>query len=167
MSHLALPLLVIGAALCVGAWWGRAKWLIPLGVVLSMGVMAVAVVDVPIRGGVGDRVYRPLAVSELQSPYRLGAGDMKLDLAALGTGPASATVEATLGVGDLEVVVPDAAEVVVDVHAGAGDVVVFGRQWDGFDVGRRLVEPGREGGGRLVLTARVGFGKVEVRRASA
>ena len=179
---LALPLLIVGGALCVGAWWGRARWLIPIGAVLGVGVMAAAVVDVPVGGGVGDRTYRPQAVSELRSPYRLGAGDLVVDLSALdlrteavGTPgqevPAVARltpeVEISLGAGDLEVVVPDGAEVVVDVHAGAGDVSVFGRDWDGFDVGRRLVEPGREGGGRLVVEARVGLGNLEVRRASS
>ncbi len=164
---LALPLLLIGGALCIGARWGRARWLIPLGMVLSVVLMAAAIVDVPLRGGVGDRTFRPLSVSQLQSPYRLGAGDMVVDLGAVDLGTATRTVEATLGAGDLEVVVPAGADVVVDVHAGAGSVSVFGRTWDGFDVDHRVVERGREGGGRLIVNVGIGFGDLEVRRASS
>jgi len=164
---LALSLLLIGGALCVGARWGRARWLIPLGLVVSIVLAAAAIVDVPLGGGAGDRTYRPRAVSQLQSPYRLGAGDMVVDLGALDLGTATRTVDATLGAGDLEVVVPAGADVVVDAHAGAGSVSVFGRTWDGFDVGHRVVEPGREGGGRLIVNVRVGFGDLEVRRASS
>ncbi|MDQ6837244.1 MAG: cell wall-active antibiotics response protein [Actinomycetota bacterium] len=129
--------------------------------------MAAVAVDVPIRGGVGDRAYEPKAVSELQSPYRLAAGDLVVDLGAVDLSATTKAVTATIGAGDLQVVVPAGAQVVVDAHVGAGTMTVFGRQFDGMDNGRHLVDPGREGGGRLVLTARTGFGNLEVHRASS
>jgi len=45
-------------------------------------------------------------------------------------------------------------------------MVVFGRLFEGFDVGRTITEPGREGAGRLVLRLRVGMGQMEVRRGA-
>ncbi len=164
---LALALLVVGVALVVGGWRGRARWLIPVGVVLGVALLGASAVDVPLRGGVGDHAYRLRAVSDLRSPYRLAAGDLEVDLSGLDLSSTSATVTATVGAGELLVVVPDGAEVIVDAHVGAGTMTVFGRQSDGMDTGRHLVEPGREGGGRLVLTARAGFGDLEVRHASS
>jgi len=164
---LALALLVVGVGLCVGGWRGRARWLMPVGVVLGVALLAASAVDVPLRGGVGDRTYRPRVASDLQSPYRLAAGNLEVDLGGLDLSGTTATVTASVGAGDLQVVVPDGAEVIVDAHVGAGTITVFGRQSDGTDTGRHLVEPGREGGGRLVLTTRAGFGDLEVLRASS
>ncbi|HEX3394305.1 MAG TPA: PspC domain-containing protein [Acidimicrobiales bacterium] len=164
---LALALLVVGGALLVGAWRGRARWLIPLGLILAVALPAAAAVDVPLRGGVGDRSYQPRSVAELRSPYRLAAGDLVVDLTGVDLSGTTRKVVASMGAGELEVVVPEATEVVVDGHVGAGSMVLFGRQTDGMDNGRHVVAPGREGGGRLVLSARTGFGRLEVRRASS
>jgi phage shock protein PspC (stress-responsive transcriptional regulator) len=164
---LALALLVVGGALLVGAWRGRARWLIPLGLILAVALPAAAAVDVPLRGGVGDRSYQPRSVAELRSPYRLAAGDLVVDLTAVDLSGSTRKVVASMGAGELQVVVPEATEVVVDGHVGAGSMVLFGRQTDGMDNGRHVVQPGREGGGRLVLSARTGFGRLEVRRASS
>jgi len=166
-TGLALALLVVGGALVVGAWRGRARWLVPLGVVLGVAVLATSVADVPLRGGVGDRTYRPQTVGELRSPYRLAVGDLVVDLSRLDLSATTESVTATMGAGDLEVVVPDGAEVVVDTHVGAGSMTVFGRQFDGTGNDRQVVDPGREGGGRLILSARTGFGDLEVRHASS
>jgi len=166
-TGLALALLVVGGALLVGAWRGRARWLVPLGVVLGVAVLATSVADVSLRGGVGDRAYRPRTVGELRSPYRLAAGDLVVDLSRLDLSATTESVTATMGAGDLEVVVPDGAEVVVDAHVGAGSMTVFGRQFEGTGNDRQVVETGREGGGRLILSARTGFGDLEVRHASS
>jgi len=164
---LALALLVVGGALVVGSWRGRARWLIPLGLVLSVAILAASAVDVPLGGGPGDRAYRPQSVSELQSPYRLAAGDLVVNLTDVDLSGTTQTVVASMGAGDLQVVVPEGAEVVLDAHVGAGSMTLFGRQSDGMDNGRHVVQPGREGGGRLVLSTRTGVGDLEVRRASS
>ncbi len=164
---LALSLLVVGAALVVGTWRGRARWLVPLGVVLAVAVVATSAIDVPLRGGVGDRAYEPQTVADLRSPYRLAAGDLVVDLGRLDLSATTESVTASIGAGDLQVVVPDGAEVIVDAHVGAGTMTVFGHQFDGTDNGHHVVEPGREGGGRLLLSARTGFGDLEVRHASS
>jgi phage shock protein PspC (stress-responsive transcriptional regulator) len=163
----ALALVLVGAAMVVGAWRGRARGLVPVALVLGAALAATSIADVPIRGDVGDRSWRPLTPGDLRSPYRLGAGDMVVDLGAIDLSGGTATVVASVGAGDLEVVVPEGAAVDVDGHAGAGDVSVLGRTSEGLGARRHVVEPGREGGGRLVLRVRVGFGDLEVHRASA
>jgi hypothetical protein len=166
-TGLALALLVTGGALIVGAWRGRARWLIPLGLVLAVGLAAVSVVDVPVRGGVGDASFRPATVDDVRSPYRLAAGDLTLDLRNLDLAGATITVVASVAVGDLKVVVPDGPAVDLDAHVSAGNLLLLGRESDGLDVTRKISEPGREGAGRLILRSRAGAGLVEVVRAAA
>jgi phage shock protein PspC (stress-responsive transcriptional regulator) len=166
-TGLALALLLTGSALVVGAWRGRARWLIPVGLVLAAALAAVSVIDVPVRGGAGDVTYRPASVQEIRSPYRLGAGTMVVDLRDVDLHGRTVRLVASVAAGRLEVVVPGGASVDVEAGVGAGEVDVLGRRAEGLDVGRDVVQPGNEGGGRLVLNARAGVGSVEVRRAPA
>ncbi|HTJ75619.1 MAG TPA: PspC domain-containing protein [Acidimicrobiales bacterium] len=166
-TGVALALLVTGVALMVGAWRGRAKWLIPLGLVLAVALAAASVIDVPVRGGSGDVTFRPLTVSDVHTPYRLAAGNLVVDLSALHLDGATLTVVASVAAGHLDVIVPAGAAVQVDAHAGAGDLDLLGRHWDGLDVGRQVSDPGAPDAGLLVLRPRVGAGGVEVRRAAA
>jgi hypothetical protein len=163
----ALGLLLTGAAMVVGAWRGRARWLIPVGLVLATGLAVTSVIDVPLRGGTGDRLFRPTTAADLESPYRLAAGKLVLDLSGLDLGGGAATVVSSVATGELDVVVPDAAAVAVDAHVGAGNVELFRRMSGGFDIDRRRDVPGAEGAGRLVLRLRAGVGQVTVHRASA
>jgi phage shock protein PspC (stress-responsive transcriptional regulator) len=166
-TGLALALLLTGAALVVGAWRGRARWLIPVAIPIAVALAAVSIIDVPIRGGTGDARYRPLTLAEVQSPYRLAAGQMTLDLSALDLSGTSVTVVASVATGDLRVIVPATVALDVDAHVGAGNLQLPARPVGGFDVGRHFSEPGQDGAGLLVLRVRTGMGQVEVHRAQA
>src|SRR5205814_3242496 len=102
---LALALAVIGVGLLVGTWWGRARWLIVLGILLVPAVLAASLIHVPLTGGTGERFYRPVSPAEIPSAYRLAAGRMVIDLRDA-TLPETATVEATVGLGELDLDVP-------------------------------------------------------------
>ena len=167
-TGLALALLLTAGALILGAWRGRARWLIPVGLVLAMALGAAAVIDdVPIRGGTGDVRFDPVVLEEIRSPYRLAAGELRLDLSDLDLRGETVTVVASVAAGVLKIVVPGDAAVDLDAHVGAGELDLLGRHSEGFNVSRTVVESGGEGGGRLVLRARAGMGQVEVRRAFA
>ena len=166
-TGLALALLLTGGALIVGAWRGRARWLIPLGLVLSVALAGASLIDVPVRGGAGDIAYRPLTVDEIHTPYRLGAGELVVDLRDIDFDGQTVTVVASVAAGHVVVDLPPDVAVDVDAHVGAGNVMIFGRQWEGVDIGRHMNESGREGAGRLILRAKAGVGVVEVRRAAA
>ncbi len=167
VTGLALSVLVVGLALVLGTWMGRARWLIPVGLLLSIALGAAVVLDVPISGGTGSRVYRVATLADLRSPYRLGAGEAILDLGSLDLSGTTAEVDASLALGHLVVVVPPGAELDFDGRVNAGTLVLFDREWGGTSVKQDIVVPGREGGGRLVLDAQLGVGELEVRRAAA
>jgi hypothetical protein len=166
-TGLALALLLTGGALILGAWRGRARWLIPVGLVLSVALAGASLIDVPVRGGAGDIGYHPLTVAEISTPYRLGAGELVLDLTDVDFAGETVTIVASVAAGHLDVVVPRDVALEVDAHVGAGDLMLLGRETDGLDVGRRFADAGREGAGRLILRAEAGVGLVEVRRAAA
>jgi phage shock protein PspC (stress-responsive transcriptional regulator) len=122
-------------------------------------VTAFAWFDVSLSNGVGDRTYAPAAATDVQRSYKLGVGNLRLDLSHVS--PATDTrVKADVGVGELRIVVPRDAAVTVDAHAKVGDVYVLSRHDDGRNATIRT-----HGNGGLVLDANVGAGRIDVVRA--
>jgi phage shock protein PspC (stress-responsive transcriptional regulator) len=167
VTGLALALLLTGVALAIGAWRGRARPLIPVALVLTAALATASFVDVPLEGGAGDRIHHPQTLAELRSPYRLGMGELQLDLSDLDLAGRTVDVVATTGIGHLQVIVPSSVPVVVTGKAGLGEVDIFDSTWGGTGIDRRVARGGPEEAGRLVLRARVGIGQVEVLRAAA
>jgi phage shock protein PspC (stress-responsive transcriptional regulator) len=109
-------LVVIGLGLLVSTWFGRARGLILLGLLLAPMVLVSAAIDrVDLRGGIGDRAWTPTAPAQLRPEYRLGAGAMRLDLTELDPSDGGAqdaastqlTSAMSLGAGLVEVIVPE------------------------------------------------------------
>ncbi|MGH8900696.1 MAG: PspC domain-containing protein [Egibacteraceae bacterium] len=167
---LALLLLVVGVALLVGAWWGAARWLIVIGILLVCALFSMSVVDsfgFPVRGPFGDRTWRPTSRAEVATPFELGFGDLTLDLTRLPPSADVTHVAADVGMSDVEVIVPADADVTVNSRVGFGQVDVFGRRWDGVRLEVADHASGQAGAGRFVLDIENGFGDVTVRRGSA
>lgn len=165
---LATGVVLVGVLVGVGALFHRrAAGLALLGLVLALALAVVAAADLGKGGPVGDREYRPLTVGELEREYNVRFGRLELDLRGVDLGPGDTRVELNVGMGELVVLVPDDVEVDVTADTRAGDVSVLGRHDDGWDAHERVAEAGLEGSeGRLVLDAEVGFGEIEIRRAS-
>lgn len=132
---LSAGLLVIGVGLLVGAWFGRARWLIVIGLLLAPFVLIAqftanwfnadwAWAD---RGGVGVVTQAPLSVDELEPSYEFGAGQLVLDLSDLELDGGSAHTAVDVGTGLIEVTVPDDVEVHVDASVGVGELNILGR----------------------------------------
>ncbi len=159
---LAGILIVIGVVLMFVSSEGTHGGLVALGTVLTAIVIASAALDVlvevPFTGGVGDNDLTP---STLEPEYRWAVGSMTIDLeAAVFDG---STVEMSVGLGELVVLVPAGVDVVVEATAGIGEVVVFAANRSGISPELDFaLPPGTEP--RLHIIARVGIGKVEVRR---
>ena len=77
---IAICVIAAGVALIVGGVRGGARWLILPALMLAVPATVVEAADLKLKGGVGDREYRPASVSELRPVYRLGAGELRLDL---------------------------------------------------------------------------------------
>jgi phage shock protein PspC (stress-responsive transcriptional regulator) len=160
----AIALGILGAALVLSAWFGRARGLIFLAVPLAIGLGVVALIDTPLEGGVGDRDYRPETLAQLESEYRLAIGSMTIDLRDVPIHTGTTDVDASVAVGELVVLVP--RDVTVEVHSevGAGQVDVFGEDDNGTSVERDDVA--RAGPRVLQLDLRTGIGRTRVQRLS-
>jgi predicted membrane protein len=108
----------------------------------------------------------PSTLDEVQPSYRLGVGEATIDLSHIALPPEGRTLKASIGVGQLKVVVPDSGRVVVAAHAGAGDLEILGRHNDGWDVDQRVVD-GDPAAGSLRLDLDVGAGEIDVMRVSS
>jgi phage shock protein PspC (stress-responsive transcriptional regulator) len=130
-------------------------------VVVAAAVFA-SVFHVHVGRGVDDRGYTVTSVQQLQDDYRLGIGTLELDLGGLQLPAGETHVNASVDVGDLQVIVP--ADVALRVHteAHAGRVEVLGADDEGWKADLDLAETGKR---VLVLDAQVGAGSVRVERA--
>jgi len=174
-GFLGAALLVVGAGLVVTAFTpGRRSrgGLILLGVLLTMGLAIASVPDRNLHwnvsGGVGDHVYRPLAATDVHRTYDAGIGTTQLDLTAVDLAGASTPIRTTVdgGVGKLVVLVPESADVQVNVNDGLGHVDLFGAgSNDGFFPGTGSASWTGDGHPEFVISIDAGIGDVEVSRA--
>jgi phage shock protein PspC (stress-responsive transcriptional regulator) len=162
---LTLCLVLVGVALVVGAWIGRSRGLIALAIVLVAICSVDAALDVPLTGGIGERIYRPQTASAVQQNYSLAIGHLVVDLRAVTTADGTLHVSARNAMGQLEIFVPNDAEVDIRTRVGAGDVEMFGQpDNNGWRVDQRFHAAGT--GPHFVIDARVGFGQIVVKQGA-
>jgi phage shock protein PspC (stress-responsive transcriptional regulator) len=169
---LSAALLVVGLGLVAAGFTGgrTAKGgLITLGIILSLAVMAS--LNSPwdgVRGGVGDRTWVPADADSVRPVYRGGVGDVELDLSGIDVGDLDGPVRTRLdaGVGDVDVLLPQDADVQVEVSNGLGDVDVLGAESSdgGLYPGTGPGSWVDDGDPEIVLTIDAGVGNVEVQR---
>lgn len=163
--HLVLPLALMstGTGLAVAGSLGeRPRGLVWLGVILIVVLSAGTAGDVTFAGGIGDRVLRPAGVADL-TRYRLGIGDLTVDLRGISFPAGTTRVEASVGLGELTILVPGGVSVLGRGHAGAGEITFFGKESSGLDVDLGVSGPATATS-RLSLDLSVGLGSIEVRR---
>jgi len=158
----ALGVLVLGIGI---AGW-RAGFLGFLTVCLAVVLWAVAVFpsNLNVSGRVGDQTWRPQTISA-DSTFGIAVGDAVLDLTRLpADGLTGATVPASVGVGQLTVIVPNDVTVAVDSHVGVGDISYPQDSGvsnsSGSDVSKHAVIG--TGPTELTIKAGVGFGEIKV-----
>src|SRR4051812_13442215 len=75
---------IVGGLALIGAGLlGGPRWLILPAMVLVLPLAVVSSADLDLRGGVGPREYRPTSVAQLRPEYKLGVGQIDLDLRSL------------------------------------------------------------------------------------
>jgi hypothetical protein len=170
LAYLAAPIAIIGLGLVVGAWFGRARWLIPLGIVaiIALGGAAAAFDDGHWkRPRIGQITWTPVAVQEIEDSYRQDVGDLHLDLSDVDFSGQSVDVTVEVALGNLRVDLPPDVDVTVDATVDAGNADVLDHSWNGLGSQTRTVtDLGDDGpgGGALHITANVNLGNLEVQR---
>jgi len=143
------------------------KWLaitfaILVVLILIAAASLAAAFHVHLGNGIGDRRYTVTSTADLRRDYKLGIGNLRLDLGGLKLPAGETRVNARVDAGKLYVIVPDGVALRVHAHSQAGKVVVLGQEMNGTGVDRTLDQKGKR---VLVLDAHVGGGDVQVVRA--
>jgi len=159
--YLAVAVGIAGLGLLVGTLWGRSWGLIALGLVLMPALIAATVVRVPLRGSFGERSYQPQTVAEIPDTYEMAAGSLRIDLTEVALDQGPVVIVATVGFGELVVLVPDGAATTIDARSGFGEVVIDGASSGGVNVVKSAEWPGS---GSIVVDFEVGFGSARIDR---
>lgn len=164
--QLLLPaaLIAIGLAVLVGGRRAAAAGLVTIGTVLAVVAIVVALFPGTTSLSAGERTLTVTSVTDLDDRYQLGAGELTLDLRDLDLPTGTTRLEVQVGAGQLTVLVPPEATVVVDASVGLGEVIMFGDRVGGIAPDRRVTEDGAPGAGTLEIEANVGLGQLEVSR---
>jgi hypothetical protein len=156
-------LLLIGLGIAIALTRGSRRGLVVLGIIVALiGVPALLVDDDLFSGGVGESTKRPQTTADLEE-FRHAIGKLTVDLTAPDLDLDDQTVEASIGIGELLVLVPEDTDIRVDAHIGAGNVDALGEQEDGFDVDFEWIS-GTSGTQELRLDLEAGVGDIRIER---
>ncbi|MET8087856.1 PspC domain-containing protein [Micromonospora sp. NPDC005237] len=168
-AYFAAALATIGLGLLVGTWFGRARWLIALGLVTAaaLGTATVAESYDRIRGVDGAVTWAPTDYRDLANRYENSFGDAVLDLRGIDFTKQDSEVTVAINFGQATVVVPPNVDVTTVADVNAGDATIFGNRSGGIDGRlRESTDLGADGpgGGKLRLYIHVNAGNLEVTR---
>jgi len=157
-----IGLLLIAIGLAIALTPGPHGLLVVLGVAVTLAGLPSLVVGEVFTGDVGEALETPATPAEL-IPYEHGVGKLTLDLTSPDLRVEDVDVEARIGIGELLVLVPDGAEIVVDAHVGIGNIDALGETESGVDVDLDSRIPGA-GAHEISLELDAGIGDIRVQR---
>jgi phage shock protein PspC (stress-responsive transcriptional regulator) len=160
--YFAVIIAIFGIALLIGAWAGRARWLIIIGILIAPLLWLSMLLPTSWDFSVGEFYHVPASVQEVTGPYELGAGQMTIDLTDLSSGELAeiGTIEATLNLGEMIVRLPEDVGVEVRAEVTAGEVSGPFDTVSGIGIGiTRDVGPEPT---VLVLDLNVGLGAINI-----
>ena len=166
-GYLAAALLIIGVTLLAATWFGLARGLLPVGVVLAVAVLIVTAAGPALRVPFATSTHAYTTLAELPAAGDSeDFGELSVDLSQLAvTTDASYTAHVELG--RLEVTVPKDVNVVVNYSADMGAVRAYGNE---VKAGSELTgefkdpQPAEPGQHTLTLNLSVDAGNIEVQR---
>jgi hypothetical protein len=165
-AYFAAALATLAAGLIVGAWIGRARGLIFLALLATLG-LAVSSGTERWGGDFSNEVLRPRSVAAVADRYDFPLGNETIDLRAVDFTGADQDTTITMKAGQVRVLLPDNVDTTASVNVERGRSQLFGREFSGNDVGTQsITDTGADGpgGGTLRLTISMNAGNVEVTR---
>lgn len=177
-AYVALALGMVALGLLVGAWFGRARGLIVLGLVLTVALVPAVVVDAATdddwselrRWGRAETVrFSPTTAAQIEPAYGMNSGQLVLDLRDVDFTGDDVTTSVDAGAGEVVVLLPADVDVTAEAAVDLGELDLLGFISGGFDLGRSITDLGSDGagGGRLALSIDANVGRVEVAREAA
>lgn len=166
VRYAAMVLVILGVAMLVGAFVGRARWLVFPAVLVVPVLLVSSLITVPLEGGIGDETAFPRSSSAVQASYRRIVGRIFLDLSSLQGTDAQPVISASTGIGEITIVVPFDAHVIAEGRAGIGIVDLGAEQTERIADAflETTWEPRFGDGPTITLDLETGIGDVYVLR---
>lgn len=120
--YLALAVTILGVGLLVGSIVGRARWLILVAVLLVPPLIFSPAFTADLRSDTFNREIRPIDFSELNRLYHSDFGRMVIDLTEIPWDGEDVSLDATINVGRLEVILPRDVGLVGSASVNIGNV---------------------------------------------
>jgi phage shock protein PspC (stress-responsive transcriptional regulator) len=163
----ATILIVLGLGLLVSAWYGRARSLIALGIAAVIALVVVSAVDVPLSGGFGERHIEPTSAADLaRDPVRLTAGKIVIDLTRYNQPAGSASLEASVGAGQIVVIYPADIRLQATADVSAGNIDTLGASDLRVNGEQVMHEPAGRSRGDVRLNLDLGTGNIRFEEGS-
>jgi phage shock protein PspC (stress-responsive transcriptional regulator) len=159
----AALVIAAGAALVAAAFVGGARWLVLPALAIALPLAFVSAAGIDLHGGFGEKRVRPGTVAEIKPSYKLGAGQLVVDLRDVKLPAGDRRLGVKIGTGHALVIVPDDVCVATAADIGVGGVEVFDRNGGGLDVDWSDARRAPKSTPRLVIDGDVGAGFLEVR----
>lgn len=161
----AIGLLLVGGASLIASLIGGGRGLIPLGLLLALTLAVAVVIEPVIEDGVGDREHAVTDVVNLEPAYRLGIGQLDVDLSELDIPPGeTATVEVELGIGEATVLIPPGVDLRLEGDVGIGELVILGDEENGIRNELSIDTEADDTTSTLVVDLSVGIGSGRIER---
>jgi predicted membrane protein len=138
--------------------------LIVFGTVLALITLVTAAAPFEgFQGGVGDRTVTIQSIDDIQADYNWAMGVLVIDLRNIDDLQGAVPVNASVGMGELVVRVPEDSEFAVEAMVGAGEIEILERVVDGVGLDETYKTPGYEtSSDSFVLDLQTFTGRVEV-----
>jgi phage shock protein PspC (stress-responsive transcriptional regulator) len=159
-----VPALVIvaGAAIAAGAFLKPVRWLVLPALTLGLAAGSVAAAGIDLDGGIGHREYRPGSTVDVRDQYKLGIGELVVDLRNVDLPKGDLPLKIDVGIGEARLIVPEDVCVATDAQVGMGNVRLFGIDNGGVDVDFQDTREAKPAVTRLQLNGEVGVGELRV-----
>jgi phage shock protein PspC (stress-responsive transcriptional regulator) len=166
--YFAAALVTIALGLVVGAWLGRARGLIALGLIASLGLIVSTGAE-RWGGEIGNSVYRPATIQAIPDRYDFDVGNVTIDLHHLNFADQQPqNIAVHMKFGQLKVLLPENVDTTGTVQMDNGRAQILGKNYDGREVDVQrftdLGSDGAAGGGTLNLDLQMDTGNLEVLR---
>lgn len=162
--YLALGTLVIGLGLLVGAFAGRARWLILIGVLALPPLLASPLAEVDWSSDL-DRVIRPATAAAADGDYELAAGSYRFDLTDTEWNGETINLSVDMAAGEIVVVLPEGVGLEGSAEVNFGELDTPGDTQAGIGELRRNFDTAGDLG-TVNLDLELGFGSIQVRYES-
>jgi phage shock protein PspC (stress-responsive transcriptional regulator) len=175
VHYVAVTVGVIGAGLLVGTLFGRARWLIVVGLLLTPLLFLASIGPTwSINGEAGERYIRVESIQDLERvghEYELGAGVLEIDLRQFeppldGEILYPIPVGARIGAGEIRIWLPEPTSATVHGRVGIGSVDILGHQSAGLGVSRTEETFSSDSEVKFNIEANAGVGSVVVKSST-